>query len=89
MRLAFGAGFCGFGMFRALPSNSLARLTEISSTKTSRGFGRSIESIVGHQKLSEVLMGGQGIIPDLVGCVSLRKFEYELDHRKIWENLAN
>ncbi len=39
MRLAFGAGFCGFGMFRALASNSLARLTEISSTKTSTGFG--------------------------------------------------
>lgn len=72
MRLAFGAGFCGLGMFRALASNSLARLTAISSTKMSTGFGLSTESIVGHQKLSELLMGGHGIIPELVGCVSLR-----------------
>ncbi|CAA9304055.1 hypothetical protein AVDCRST_MAG84-310 [uncultured Microcoleus sp.] len=59
-------------MFRALASNSLARLTEISSTKTSTGFGLSTESIVGNQKQSELLMGGHGIIPDIVGCVSLR-----------------
>lgn len=38
MRLAFGAGLCRFGMFRALRSNSLAELTEISSTKTTTGF---------------------------------------------------
>ena len=72
MRLAFGGGFCGFGMFRALGSNSLARLTEISSTKRSTGFGLSTESIVGNQKQSELLMGGHGIIPDIVGCVCLR-----------------
>ena len=72
MRLAFGAGFCGFGMFRALASNSLARLTEISSTKTSTGFGLGTESIVGNQKQSELLMGGHDIIAELVGCVSLR-----------------
>ncbi len=72
MRLAFGARFCGFEMLRALGSNSLAGLTEISSTKTSTGFGLSTESIVGNQKLSEVLMGGHDIIPELVGWVSLR-----------------
>ncbi len=72
MRLAFGAGFCAFGMFRALRSNSLARLTAISSTKTMTGVERSIESIVGNQKQSELLMGGHGRIPDIVGCVSLR-----------------
>ena len=72
MRLVFGAGFCGFGRFRALTSNSLARLTEISSTKMSTGFGLSIESILGNQKQSELLSGGDGIIPDIVGCVSLR-----------------
>ena len=71
-RLALGARFCGFGMFRALRSNSLARLTEISSTKTSTGFGLSTESIVGNPKQSEVLIGAHGIIPDIVGCVSLR-----------------
>lgn len=38
MRLAFGAGLCRFGMFRAVRSNSLAKLTEISSTKTTTGF---------------------------------------------------
>jgi hypothetical protein len=72
MRLAFGAGFCAFGMFRALASNSLARLTEIISTKTSTGFGLSTESIVGNQKQSEVWIGAHDIIPDIVGCVSLR-----------------
>ena len=72
MRLAFSAGFCGFGMFRALASNLLARLTEIIFTKTSTGFGLSAESIVCNQKLSEVLIGGHDIIPELVGCVSLR-----------------
>lgn len=72
MRLAFGARFCGFGMFRALGSNSLALLTEISSIKTSRGFGRSTQSIVGNQKQSELLRGEHGIIPDIVPCVSLR-----------------
>jgi hypothetical protein len=72
MGLAFGAGFCGFGMFRALASNSLAPLTEISSTKTSTGFGLLTESIVGNPKQSELLIGGHGIIPDIVACVSLR-----------------
>ncbi|MEG4917754.1 hypothetical protein [Microcoleus sp. B13-B6] len=61
----------------------MAGLTEISSTKTSTGFVLSTESIVGNQKQPELLMGGHGIIPDIVGFVSLREFEYELDHRKI------
>lgn len=72
-----------------LKANSLAGLTEISSTTTSTGFGLSTETIVGNQQKSELLRGGDAIIPDIVGFVSLRKFEYELDHRKIWENLAN
>ena len=72
MRLAFGAGFFGFEMFRALRSNSLAQLIKIISLKTSTGFGLSTESIVSNQKQSELLMGGHGIIPDIVGCVSLQ-----------------
>jgi MPBQ/MSBQ methyltransferase len=37
MRLVWGAGFGGFGMFRALAANSLAELTETSSTKIMTG----------------------------------------------------